>query len=389
MIRVLHIDAGKVYGGVETLLLTFARSRHVCAEMEPQFGVCFEGRLSTELRQAGVPVHFLGEVRARNPLSVLRARRSLARLLARESIDVVLCHMPWVQAIFGPVARKFNVALIFWLHSASDGKHWVERWARRTPPDIAVAPSRFTAATVSNIYADVPVEVVHHAIPAPTGISQDDRLAVRLACDTAQDAVVIVQAGRLAPFKGYEDHVRALARLRDDPSWVSWIVGGPQRAGEDEFLAGLTAMASELGISSRVKFLGQRSDVARVLAAADIYCQPNTGTEGLPVIFGEAMHAGLPVVSSAIGGFEELIDSTCGILVQPANPDALSGALRHLIRDQQARKSMGSSGRKKIVEFSDPGSQLTKLYELASAARARAGYVRSTPPKRASASIRP
>src|SRR5579872_6438503 len=52
-IRVLHVAAGKLYGGVETLLVTLARYHKLCPEMEPEFAVCFEGRLAEELRATG------------------------------------------------------------------------------------------------------------------------------------------------------------------------------------------------------------------------------------------------------------------------------------------------------------------------------------------------
>lgn len=362
--RVMHIDAGKIFGGVESFLLTLARYRSLCPEMEPEFALCFEGRLAADLAKAGVWVHRLSEVRSRNPLSILRARQKLARLLSGRHVDAVVCHMPWVHAIFGPVVRKFNLPLVFWLHSASTGRHWTERWARLTPPDAAAAPSRFAAATVRNIYPRTEVDIVHYAIPAPPAVTEDDRRALRLAQNTPEGAVVIVQAGRLARFKGYEDHLIALGQLRDDSSWICWIVGGPQHPEEREFLARLKSLASELGISERVRFLGQRSDVPRVLAAADIYCQPNVGTEGLPIIFGEAMYARLPVVTSAIGGFEESVDPSCGILVPPGNPRELAAMLRKLIRDNELRKTMGAQGRKKVVAMADPAVQIPKIYNL-------------------------
>lgn len=66
--RVLHIDNGKLFGGVETILTTIARSREHTPDVEPEFAVCFEGRLSRELAIAGAPLHMLGEVRIRHPL---------------------------------------------------------------------------------------------------------------------------------------------------------------------------------------------------------------------------------------------------------------------------------------------------------------------------------
>ena len=79
--RVLHIAPGNLYGGVETLLVTLARFKDLCTSMEPEFAVCFEGRLSSELELTGVPVHHLGAVRTRQPLSVWRGRRHLSELL--------------------------------------------------------------------------------------------------------------------------------------------------------------------------------------------------------------------------------------------------------------------------------------------------------------------
>src|SRR5438876_341064 len=99
--RILHVSAGNLYGGVETLLLTLARQRDLCSEMTPQFAVCFEGRLSSELRQAGVLVYCLDEVRVRWPWTVWQARRKLMEVLKRHGCDVVVCHSAWAQAIFG------------------------------------------------------------------------------------------------------------------------------------------------------------------------------------------------------------------------------------------------------------------------------------------------
>jgi hypothetical protein len=62
--RVLHVGAGSLYGGVETLLITLARYRHLCPDMIPEFALCFDGRLEKELISQGVPFHDLGEVRA-------------------------------------------------------------------------------------------------------------------------------------------------------------------------------------------------------------------------------------------------------------------------------------------------------------------------------------
>ena len=103
--RVLHIHSGNLYGGVETLLTTLARYRDFCPSMESHFAVCFEGRLSKELNEAGAPVHLLGKTHISQPLSVLRARRALNELLRLETFDLAVFHSTWSQSLFGPIIQ--------------------------------------------------------------------------------------------------------------------------------------------------------------------------------------------------------------------------------------------------------------------------------------------
>src|SRR5919197_3811824 len=97
--RLLHICSGNLYGGVETIQVTLARHRDECPELELHFTVCFDGRLSRELRACGVPIHNLGAVRDRNPISGWTARARLRRLLSTVEYDGAICHSPWTQSI--------------------------------------------------------------------------------------------------------------------------------------------------------------------------------------------------------------------------------------------------------------------------------------------------
>ena len=147
----------------------------------PEFALAFDGRIAAELRATGVPVHRLGVVHARNPLSVIRARRRLADVLAAGAYGAVACHMPWAQAIFAPVVRRAGVRNIFWMHGPATGRHWVERWAARTPPALAICNSHFTAATLPHLFPDTVSEVLYcpvEAIPASRQCGAE-RLAVR------------------------------------------------------------------------------------------------------------------------------------------------------------------------------------------------------------------
>src|SRR5215472_15571968 len=175
--RVLHLGAGYPYGGVETLLSTLARYHYLCPDMTPEFALCFDGRLKRDLIGQGVAFHDLGEVRIRYPVSVWRARHRLQKILSNCRFDCVVCHGIWPQVIFGPTVRCASAPLVFWGHHMLDGRHWLDRWARRTQPDLIVCNSRFTECTLSNVYPGVKAEVVYYPV-APGSVDPQTREAV-------------------------------------------------------------------------------------------------------------------------------------------------------------------------------------------------------------------
>ena len=361
--KVLHVSSGNLYGGVETLLATLSRERACCPGMEPVFALCFQGRLSDQLAGLGTPAADLGGVQTRYPWQVWRARRRLAALLREEAFDVVVCHMAWAQAIFGPVVRRARLPLVFWMHDVAEGRHWVERWAARCPPDLAICNSRFTAGSLARLFphATPPHRVIFYPVSEPAAAAVMARAAVRAALDTPDDACVLIQVGRIEPYKGATLHLDALALLADVPGWVCWIVGGVQRPHEAAFLADLQARAARTGIADRVRFLGAREDVPALLAAADVFCQPNLRGEPFGIVFIEAMYAGLPVVSTALGGATEIIDESCGRLVPPDNPKTLADTMRNLLGNTVFCVSLGGNGPARARELTDPARVLGQL----------------------------
>jgi glycosyltransferase involved in cell wall biosynthesis len=342
--------------------VTLARLRDCCPNMESHFALCHEARLSRELIGAGAPVHMLGNVRISRPWTVLRARARMRRLLRKIQFDVVVCHMTWSQAIFGPVVRRRRIPLIFYLHNRTDGRHFIDRWARlEAKPDLALCVSRDTEKTCRNVFPAAPTKVIYSPIPLNKSGFEQERSRVRREFDVAEDAPVIVQVSRMEAWKGHASLLRALHLLREREDWRCWIVGGPQAPSEVAYAQHLKEMAGELGIADRVRFLGERSDVPRLLAAADIMCQPNTSTEGFSIVFMEGCLASLPIITTAIGGALEIVDESSGILVPLQDLDALTESLRRLLDDRELRVQMGRAGYRRVNEMCDPASQLHKL----------------------------
>jgi SAM-dependent methyltransferase len=105
----------------------------------------------------------------------------------------------------------------------------------------------------------------------------------------------------------------------------------------------LVAAVERLGLESRIKFLGQRSDVPALMNAADIYCQPNIGPEPFGLAFIEALSAGLPIVTTAMGGPLEIVTPGCGALTLPS-PLAVAAAIEAYVDSDEKRKAASGAG---------------------------------------------
>jgi glycosyltransferase involved in cell wall biosynthesis len=155
----------------------------------------------------------------------------------------------------------------------------------------------------------------------------------------------IIAVGRLKAPKDFLTLVRAAGMLPEGAETL--IVGeGPDRPRlEQEIRA--------LGVAERVRLLGERYDVPKLLADADVFVL-SSASEGMPVSVLEAMAAGLPVVSSHVGGVPELVvDGETGILVRPGDASALAAALSSLIADPAERRRLGAAGRARAEERFD------------------------------------
>ncbi|NDJ16209.1 glycosyltransferase [Myxacorys almedinensis] len=363
--RVLHLYAGNLFGGVETYLVTLAKTQALMPQMQHEFALCFPGRLATELTQAGAVVHELGAVKIRNPWQVWQARSRLRTVLRRGGFDVVICHACWSQAIFGTVVKSQRLPLVFYCRDTLSGQSWLEQLAKWTVPDFVVANSRYTQSTLATVYPGVPSQVVYHPVlSAGEGDRAEIRRQMRDEFQTPEDRVVIVQACRMERWKGHELLLLAVEKLKHVPNWEVWMVGGAQRPHEQIYLASLQAQAATLGISDRIKFLGQRSDVPKVLAAADVHCQPNSGGEPFGIAFIEALYAGLPLVTTAIGAATEIVDSTCGYLVPPGDSQAIAQCLERLITNPAERDRLAQGGFARANLLCNPVQQLTKLHSV-------------------------
>jgi glycosyltransferase involved in cell wall biosynthesis len=187
-----------------------------------------------------------------------------------------------------------------------------------------------------------------------------DRVAlIYNGIDTAEGALparnetgrlTLIIVANLMAYKGHTDLFRALAQIAPQlpPDWTLLCVGRDAGMGPT-----LAALASELNLAEHIQFLGERRDVARLLADADIGLLVSH-EEGFSNAILEGMAAGLPMIVTQVGGnAEAVIDRQTGLVVPPHDPTALAQAILRLASDRSTRLAMGRAARARVqAEFS-------------------------------------
>jgi glycosyltransferase involved in cell wall biosynthesis len=314
--------------------------------------------------------HELGaEVRAVPPLPLgfagARGMPSLARQLRGERPTVFHAHLSWPLAAKYPLAAAVLArvpAVVATVHlfpalTVNRSTYFQERLLA-TGVGRYIAVSRDIAA---RLYAAFgwparKIETIHNGVAVERFQGgQDPQL--RRALTGGESVPVVLTVARLAQQKGLDVLLRAAV---DVPDARFAIAGdGPERVQ-------LETMAQSLGVAGRVAFLGHRTDVPDLLAAADLFVLPSL-YEGSSLAILEAMAAGRAVVSSSIRGTDELIvDGESGCLVQPGDAEGLAGALRAVLGDDATRARLGSAARDRVVaKFSAAVAteRVTHVYE--------------------------
>ncbi len=161
-----------------------------------------------------------------------------------------------------------------------------------------------------------------------------------------RDSFVVGTVGRLTPVKGQKYLMEAAAKIVQREPRAMFVF-----LGDGELLAGFTEMASVPGIKDHLKFLGWRPDVADVMSAFDVFVLPSLN-EGMGKVLVEAMAMGKPIIASNVGGIQDLVThGENGLLVPPADGDALADAILDLYENPDKRESMGKAGRQMAVEY--------------------------------------
>ena len=304
------------------------------------------GRLWERAIAAGIRCHPL---RIRNAID-LSAGIRLRAILKRERYDVVHFHTSRAHSM-APFARGFARALVVTRRMDYRPNRVFAPYLYNRAVDGVVAISGGVADSLAAAGVDrqrvtvVPSGVDCGRFRPPT--PEATRRCARIALGISDGEFVISAVGALEPRKGHRYLIEAVAQLAITASSVKlkcFIAGQGSIRGE------LERAIAQLGCTESVKLLGRIDDPRELLWASDVFAMPSL-KEGLGVAALEAMASALPVIASDVGGLREVVeDDRTGIIVPPANPEAIASAIGRLAQSTGLRSQMGAAARARAVE---------------------------------------
>ena len=373
-VRALHLISNLEVGGAQEVVRSLVPALHR-AGVAVAVATLRDGPLRKPLEEAGIPVTVVqgrsrslaGDPRALTELR--RLYRDLAGVIDDHRSEVVQTHLMRSLDFLALALRRrpSHPSVIWTFHNARldlradqlPGRRWLLRPKRAGYRGLYRRASRMAGALIAvsdDVARTIDAEIGPAAgrlVTIPNGVDVEryaggpDR-AVRGEIGVPEAAPMFICVAKMLEQKGHRHLVDALSAAAggDQAIHVALLGDGPLR---DE----IETRARAAGVADRVHFLGTRSDVPRLLSAADAFVLPSLW-EGLPMALLEAMAAGLPVMATSVSGTRQVVeDGRTGMLVPPGDAAGLARAMGRLADDAGLRARLGAAGREHVrAEFS-------------------------------------
>jgi glycosyltransferase involved in cell wall biosynthesis len=350
LIKVLHVAAGFGAGGAERVAANLLRTSD-----PKQFEVGaislrgpFGSELEDILAQDGIPVWYMGKGGGFDPLVLAR----VARIMVRFRPQVVHTHTYALGYALPYTLLRRRLAVVHTVHNLAEREVGRSgRWVRRLAFGRGVLPvaiAQEVADSVHRFYGIDGFPLIPNGIPVDA-FRQPPTVRERWRREEgfAHTDVLFVCVAGLRPQKNPALLLASFARgPAADPRAHLLFVGRGKLKPE------LEKEIDALGLSKQVHLLGLRSDVPEILNAGDVFVL-SSDYEGNPLSVLEAMAAGKPVISTAVGGVPELVEGGCGLLVSPRDAPALSKAMNYMLENAGARISMGEASAARALKRFD------------------------------------
>lgn len=344
---ILHVVAPAEFGGLERVIQLLGTGLQGLGGGHEIHVACIVSHaviadpLLAPLSDAGVQTHQI-VVSGRG---YRRERTAIAELCRRLRPDVVHTHGYRPDVVDAGVARELGIPTVTTAHGFTGGPwrnrfyEYLQRRAFRRF-DAVVAVSRPLGDRLAA--AGVPRERLHVVPNAYRRLTPPlDRQAARRELGIPLDDFVVGWVGRLSQEKGPDVLLDALPMLGDVRLAMSFVGAGVQREW-------LEARAAHRGVADRIRWHGVVPDADRLFPAFDL-CVMSSRTEGTPVVLFEAMAAGVPVVTTAVGGIPDVVSADEAVLVPSENPSALAAAIRDVYTQPAAAAQRARAARARLA----------------------------------------
>ena len=316
------------------------------------------------LDHAGV-THYRLPLASKTPWGVILNAFRLLWIIRGEKVDLVHARSrapAWSAWLATRIAGVPFVTTFHGTHSLKGGflKYFYNSIMVKGP--VVIANSQFIRRHIIENYQVDPDRIavaprgIEPAMWNPDVFTQNDRRAVRDELEVPEGVPLLLMVGRITRWKGHELVLDALGLITDLP-WVMAFAGDIDKT--SDYGQALRAQAERLGIAGRIRWLGSRSDVSRLLAASALAMSGSTKPEAFGRVAIEAMAMGVPVIATGLGGSLETIkDGVTGWLVMPAReegelaafePQAMAGKLRKALQNPKQLASMGHAARAHVL----------------------------------------
>lgn len=302
--------------------------------------------LTARLGDAGIRVHHLPK---RGRLDV-RFLRAFSALLRRGDYDLI--HAFSLTAELWAVAARTlsgrHPPLVASERNQQLGKpawYWPIKRLVLSRSAGVIANSAAGARTTA-LHTRTPLaffDTIANGVERPPAMSAEQRATMRAAIGVATDRAFGLFVGRLVPQKNLDCLIEAMALL--DPGQRPMLA----LAGDGPLREHAGQLAAARGVASDLRFLGERSDAAALMQAADFLVLPSH-FEGLSNALLEAMAAGCPVIASAVGGSPELIEhERTGLLFPDNDAAAFASCMSRLCADTRLRARLAHEARELVL----------------------------------------
>ena len=360
-LSIVHIVAPARYGGLETVVTALTRELvrqgdEVCVAVVLLTGDEDGHPFLAALDEVGVetaPIVVEGR-------AYLRERSMVREVIEQRHAQVLHTHGYRPDLVDAPVARRMGVPVVSTVHGYTGGglrnrlNEWLQTRALRRSDAVIAVSSKLRGElklagiqetrlhTIANAWRPTTALLTRRDARSRLGLEYDDR--------------VVAWVGRMSFGKGPDIIVKAVAALEDDGVRLSMVGAGAMESD-------CRALAERLGIAGRITWHGVVEDAGRHLNAFDVVAL-TSWSEGTPMVLLEAMSAGVPLVTTAVGGIPDVVSGEEALLCEAGSVEEVATAINNIFADTVAARRRADAAKRRLETHFDVEAWALRHREL-------------------------